>query len=587
MTDKANPSISRPGKAHETSVAIAEAGGLTPGYVVPGTEVALADEDPDLDETAMNAFAETHSGTSYSVSIDPGEAFVHGAWVARDASTSVTLASSTANQVVYVGWDKTTSNGVIVGLAGDFASDDRKLPLWEFDTDGSGVTAARDLRYLGRVERLADGQRHYFGTDDDMAARFEAANDRLVYEDAINGTDRFAINRSGGLDVIESGTNRAVWHEGNDGAGSGLVSDKLDGFHQADFGLNRRTFGPFAGDSNGRVWKLLEFGDETWGNGITARAVRHTDRNGDEPMGSVYLEADARGTSRNFQHWVTGKKTTGTSGLSSNSNAVHFLVSYDSNSGRHILYVYTPGYADFKVVTESAQPPSVIDVQQVSDDSSTFSPTGTTQYDTANHGPDAPMGFGDTQAKVVNEVVYGAHPDFSTAQAALDFANTNNIETIFFPAGGYGVIKPYANQTIVGVGSATNFDGGTTGHAINLRANGAQDATVKYVQAQTTPGGGNPYDAINCPDNGATNQDENITLSHCYVAGADRHAIATESRGTKIINCTIHSQNVDNSSDIFLGADSSGCIVDSIGQYYTYSTTVTNNGTGNVVGDVV
>lgn len=153
MVDKVNPSFHRPGKGHETATAIAKAGGGAP-WVVPSTDVYLADEDVDLDETAMNAFAESHSGTSYDVTIDPGEAFLEGAWVARDSPTTVTLSASTNNQTVFVGWDRDAGDTVIIGTSGAFGANDPKTAVWEFDTDGSGVTAARDQRNLD-VYRVA------------------------------------------------------------------------------------------------------------------------------------------------------------------------------------------------------------------------------------------------------------------------------------------------------------------------------------------------------------------------------------------------------------------------------------------------
>lgn len=154
MTQKANPSINRPAEAFKTAGAIAH-GGAQDGYVVDGTSpTQIAVQDGGIDEGDLNSFAESHSASSYDVTIDPGEAFVFGTWLAKDAPTTVTLTASTTGQTVYVGWNKNGSDDVIIGTSGDFeAADgntDQKIPLWDFDTDSSGVTAATDRRLLGR-----------------------------------------------------------------------------------------------------------------------------------------------------------------------------------------------------------------------------------------------------------------------------------------------------------------------------------------------------------------------------------------------------------------------------------------------------
>jgi hypothetical protein len=239
MTDKANPSIRHSGNAYETAVAIAEGGGLTPGYVVPSGEVALADEDPDLDESLLNAFAESSAADSLSVAIDPGEAFVHGAWVARDTSTNIDLAASTNGQTVFVGWNKTESDGVIVGLAGDFAADDRRLPLWEFDTDGSGVTAARDQRTVGRVERLGNDQPLYLGDDDEFEVSFESANSRFVVESGSSGSgveirdDHLYLNENRLYGVSEIFAGNGSMRLISDGSGGSYVGLR-DGANDRD-----------------------------------------------------------------------------------------------------------------------------------------------------------------------------------------------------------------------------------------------------------------------------------------------------------------------------------------------------------------
>ena len=150
MTDKVRPSVNAPGKRHQVATTIAVGAG-SPGWVVPAAGVELADEAADLDGAALNAFAATASGASLDVTIDPGEGFVGGAWLARDVESTVTLAAGTAGQTVYLGWHKDKRDTVIVGLDGAFQADDRRIPIWTFDTDAGGVTASVDERDVGQT----------------------------------------------------------------------------------------------------------------------------------------------------------------------------------------------------------------------------------------------------------------------------------------------------------------------------------------------------------------------------------------------------------------------------------------------------
>jgi len=123
------------------------AGGSDPGWVVPSGTAKLA-------SAARNGFEESSSGASLDVTIDTGEAFVHGIWLDRSSTTTVTLAASTNDQIVYVGVDVSEQNTIIVGLAAAFAADDEKMAIWTYDTDGSGVTSATDNRITEPGEGL-------------------------------------------------------------------------------------------------------------------------------------------------------------------------------------------------------------------------------------------------------------------------------------------------------------------------------------------------------------------------------------------------------------------------------------------------
>ncbi len=138
----------------------------------------MDDPEGDLTSGALNAFAESHSSSSFDVTIDTGEALVGGAWLARDAATTVTLDSSTTGQTVYVGWGDSQTDTVIIGKSSAFGANDEKNPIWTFDTDGSGVTAATDERNLDeyRIAQENVEQGAGSGLDADLLDGKEGSN---------------------------------------------------------------------------------------------------------------------------------------------------------------------------------------------------------------------------------------------------------------------------------------------------------------------------------------------------------------------------------------------------------------------------
>lgn len=157
MVDKVNPSVNRPAGAFKTAGAITyggHGGGTYQGFVVDGASpTELSVQDGDITESNFNTFTQTSSSSSLNIDIDPGEGFVYGSWCAIDTNTTVSLAASTTGQTVYVGWNKDGSDDVLVGLQSTFdnatGNTDQKIPLFDFDTDGSGVTSVTDRRQIG------------------------------------------------------------------------------------------------------------------------------------------------------------------------------------------------------------------------------------------------------------------------------------------------------------------------------------------------------------------------------------------------------------------------------------------------------
>jgi len=214
MTEKANPSNSRPIESFKTAGAIAYGGG-TDGFISPSSEPSeISVQDGSINESNLNAFQETSSGTSLDVTIDGGEAFVFGSWIAIDTQTTVTLAGSTTGQVVYAGWNKDGSDDVIIGLSSDFASasgdSDQKIELYSFDTDSSGVVGVDDRRSFDQIKASSIEQGDGSGLDADAVDGFDVADLDGRYVTESGDTMSGPLTIGGDLSATDGET---VWDE--------------------------------------------------------------------------------------------------------------------------------------------------------------------------------------------------------------------------------------------------------------------------------------------------------------------------------------------------------------------------------------
>jgi hypothetical protein len=158
------------------------------------------------------------TSSAFDVRFETGEAFVGGRYlvsdditetrVAVDGSTvpvhRATLASSTTGQVVSIGPDdrgnSVATDQFIIGLDGDFpAASTPRLPIYEFDTDSSGVTSVTDRRPTTRGLINPDGGfDRVVRTLGDLQAIFSApsAGGELAPGDSVLVTDDGAPYRT-------------------------------------------------------------------------------------------------------------------------------------------------------------------------------------------------------------------------------------------------------------------------------------------------------------------------------------------------------------------------------------------------------
>lgn len=211
MTDIVQPSP-HPSTARSYVVAgaIKYAGG-SESWIVPDTKDHFATYITDLNDGPLDAFSGSWSSSSLDVTINTGEGYVVGKYLARDTTTTVTLAASTTDQTVYVGYPADSADSVIIGLSGDFGADHEKTPLYTFDTDGSGVTNATD-------ERVTSEPSSTFTVEDN---------------DTVQGNDASVLDFKSNLSVNYSSGEAEISID--QGPGSGLDADTWDGDDQSDF----------------------------------------------------------------------------------------------------------------------------------------------------------------------------------------------------------------------------------------------------------------------------------------------------------------------------------------------------------------
>lgn len=252
MTQRVEPS---PGTAesHPLSGAIKHAFGR--GFVVPSTKDLYAGAHPDISGTPLNAFDATTSTTSLDVTIDTGEAFVEGKWVARDTQATVSLPANSTT-TVYVLWPADSGNDVRLTHEGatDYPTGAHgRLAIWTFTTDGSGVTGATDDRILD--ERMS--------VDADGTVRSHAD---LALDGALDGLSATAVsdlegtnlsvdsngilNSAGGADALSGLTIDVT----KDWAGYGITG--LGPLESTPLGSSDEFIYIEAGDNDPLIWRV-------------------------------------------------------------------------------------------------------------------------------------------------------------------------------------------------------------------------------------------------------------------------------------------------------------------------------------------
>lgn len=257
MTDSVNISPGHVGRPRENARTFNRAP-HSDGWIVPNTDTLLADVRSELSAGPYNAFAESHSSSSYDVTIDTGEAVVGGVSLARDVTTTVTIDANVSAQAVYLGWSESSQDTIVIGKDAAFASSNPRIKIWEFDSDGSGVTASTDYRNVG--EQISVQNARYEGSGTKVDAAEDADTLTGVAPSSFLRSDQ-DDSTSGAFGLFANGSatgslgNSAGEYSRVSGSASDFTQNVSDGFGRVLFAWNAYY------DSANSTWKSIVSGE--------------------------------------------------------------------------------------------------------------------------------------------------------------------------------------------------------------------------------------------------------------------------------------------------------------------------------------
>lgn len=217
MTDNVSPSRNETIYSYLLARTIHEHGDVGNGWIVPEDETVLADHaNTSVVDAPYGAFR-LYAINGLDITINHGEAFIGGAWVARDDRTSLTLAENTDNQTIYVGWRNDDGNRVIVGRETAFQDADVKLPLYTLHTNATEVYDWEDQRQIGRPE---DASGEVSISDD--------GNQVIATAEAIDFQSDLDVSTSGSTAEVSIASKLARLTQDEEITGQWVFSDDVD-----------------------------------------------------------------------------------------------------------------------------------------------------------------------------------------------------------------------------------------------------------------------------------------------------------------------------------------------------------------------
>jgi hypothetical protein len=207
MTDIVIPSRDRIVNANASSAANEFAAF---SRVIPSDRRALNLPEENLTSGPLNAFAEdgaTNNGDgTFDLTVQSGEAFIGGSYLARDTATTITADFTSRDRTIAVGWQHDQPDAVQIQPADEFGPRDASLNIWFVEDDG-GTAVASDRRQFGWA--LGEGAEAYheqslaIGTNASAGSPGDAYPALAVGEDS--EADETGIAVGGGATAGEEG----------------------------------------------------------------------------------------------------------------------------------------------------------------------------------------------------------------------------------------------------------------------------------------------------------------------------------------------------------------------------------------------
>lgn len=229
--------------------------------------------------------------------------------------------------------------------------DDKKN--WRMILDEVNYANYVDTRYVKKSGDTMSGALIFNSAQDQLIV---LNSERTPYiEFQLNGVRQAVFGGVNNVPAVYTNTWNEIWHAGNDGSGSGLDADLLDGYHASSI---QKRF-----DVNISVGETIDVDEYTKSNSYTQEAGNIFSVNGWAWDSSAYIKLSENITLDRMRYSIISYRS-GNLNISWQQQALLFLPTYDDSSTIYLAQMYTMGtnnnvyksikrYADYDTILAS------------------------------------------------------------------------------------------------------------------------------------------------------------------------------------------------------------------------------------------